>query len=207
MGRRGQKIYCDGTILSQRLPIQIRHSPPIDYWSVASKQWSAEDPSPRLSLCLAPGHPSLLPLHGGWQYGGHGRGPFSQALSLPSPRPPLPSPPSWRLAVWGARASRHNYEMTATPSTAGRPTPPLAQSPTASWRLHRMENGTWVKVFFEAHGGVKRLSLAYQLAPSATTVRAPQRSLKYRRQAGDRRHREVWIERKQNHSQYVFWIL
>jgi hypothetical protein len=36
-----------------------------------------------------------------------------------------------------ASGSKPNYGMTATPSTAGRPAPPLAQLPTASWNFTR----------------------------------------------------------------------
>ncbi len=66
-----------------------------------------------------------------------------------SPLPPLSSPPVWgggetnEDSCTTTSLSRPNYEMTTMPSIAGDQRPPLAQSPTASWRYSR-ENGGWV---------------------------------------------------------------
>ncbi len=71
--------------------------------------------------------------------------------------------------------SQLNYRMTAMSSTAGCPPPPSNSivNRLLEFCQEFLESCSWVRMVFEACGGVKCLSLSRKPSPSATPVPAP----------------------------------
>ncbi len=120
------------------------------------------------------------------------------------------SPPPWRVAVRGKGNERKCQRHQREPANLRDDHHALHRSPApfsliASWLSgfyqECLENCSWVRMVFEAHGGVKCLILSCKLTPPANPVPAPHRQhgrpVNTRRQARERRQRDAWIKKRE----------